>query len=42
MILSVLDLLMGVAVAAVPGWFLGGTVGALTAAALALFAHAVV
>jgi len=42
MIFSVLDLLMGVAVAAVPGWFLGGTVGALSAAALALFAHAVV
>jgi two-component system phosphate regulon sensor histidine kinase PhoR len=42
MIFSVLDLLMGVAVAVVPGWFLGGTVGALSAAALALFAHALV
>jgi two-component system phosphate regulon sensor histidine kinase PhoR len=42
MIFSVLELMTGVAVVAVPGWFLGGTVGALSAAALALFAHALV
>lgn len=42
MIFSVVELLMGVAVAAVPGWFLGGTVGALSAVALALLAHTVV
>jgi two-component system, OmpR family, phosphate regulon sensor histidine kinase PhoR len=39
MIYSIVELLMGVAVAAVPGWFFGGTVGALSGAALALLAH---
>ena len=33
---------MGVALIAVPAWFFGGPVGALSAAALALFVHAVV
>jgi two-component system phosphate regulon sensor histidine kinase PhoR len=33
---------MGVALIAVPAWFFGGPVGAMSAAALALFAHAVV
>jgi two-component system phosphate regulon sensor histidine kinase PhoR len=42
MIFSVAELLVGVTVAAVPGWFLGGAVGALCAAVLALFAHTVV
>lgn len=32
---------MGVALVAVPAWFFGGPMGALSAAALALFAHAV-
>jgi two-component system phosphate regulon sensor histidine kinase PhoR len=42
MIFSVVELLMGVALIAVPAWFFGGPVGAMSAAALALFAHAVV
>ena len=42
MIVSVLELLVGVVVAAVPGWFLGGAVGALSAACLAFLAHALV
>ena len=42
MIFSVVELLMGVAVAAVPGWFWGGETGALAGAFLALLAHTVV
>ncbi|WP_416547715.1 phosphate regulon sensor histidine kinase PhoR [Limnohabitans sp. DCL3] len=42
MIFSVVELLMGGLVAAVPGWFWGGTWGALSATALAFFVHAVV
>lgn len=42
MIFSVVELLVGVLVAVIPGWFLGGTLGALIAACLALLAHSLV
>lgn len=42
MIFSVVELLVGVALVAVPAWFFGGLVGALSAVAVALFAHVVV
>jgi two-component system phosphate regulon sensor histidine kinase PhoR len=40
MIFSVVELLVGVALVAVPAWYFGGPVGALSAVVLALFAHA--
>jgi two-component system phosphate regulon sensor histidine kinase PhoR len=42
MIYSVVELLLAVVVVAVPGWFLGGALGALAAALLALLVHSVV
>ena len=42
MIVAVLELVVGVVVAAVPGWFLGGSFGAWLAASLALLAHSLV
>jgi two-component system phosphate regulon sensor histidine kinase PhoR len=42
MIFSVVELVMGVLVAAVPGWFIGGVVGALAAACLALSTYSLV